>query len=100
MTDVRAEFQRASEQFERTVAVDRSSLENQTPSEVSVRELVEQVRAGNEFAVRLLSGAAADGARAGLDGVRLVTDSPLPTGIFTSPWHATHGKRKKTCIPW
>jgi hypothetical protein len=24
----------------------------------------------------------------------------LPTGIFTSPWHATHGKGKKTCIPW
>lgn len=75
-TDVRTVFQRASEQLERTVAsVDRSSMESQTPSEVSIRELVEQVLAGNECAVRLLSGATAVEARAGLRGLRLGEDA-------------------------
>jgi hypothetical protein len=30
----------------------------------------------------------------------LTTRVELPMENFTSPWHATHGERKKSCIPW
>lgn len=65
-------FRRASEQFQHTVAsLDGASWDAPTVCDVSVRELVEHVLAGNEFAVRLLAGAGADEARAGIDRIRL-----------------------------
>jgi uncharacterized protein (TIGR03086 family) len=75
MIVVRALFQRASDQFGHTAAsLDATSWENPTGCAVSVRELVEHVLAGNAFAVRLLAGARADEARAGIDEIRLEHD--------------------------
>jgi len=72
MTVVDRAFERASDQFSRAVAsIEQGSWGNPTVCEVPVRELVEHVVAGNEFAVRLLGGASADGARAGIDRVRV-----------------------------
>lgn len=45
-----------------------------TCCEVSIRDLIEHVIAGNEFAVRLLAGASADEARAGIDKIQLHAD--------------------------
>jgi uncharacterized protein (TIGR03086 family) len=75
MSDVRGVFERASRQLTATVAaVGTTAWDSPTPCAVSVRELVEHVLAGNEFAVRLLAGATADEARAGIDGIRLGSD--------------------------
>ena len=75
MNVFKASFQRAADQFERTVAsIGQPSWVNETPCRVSIRELVEHVIAGNEFAIRLLTGATADEARTGLDRIRLGAD--------------------------
>jgi uncharacterized protein (TIGR03086 family) len=59
----------ASRQFGQVVAaVPVEAWENGTPCDISVREVVEHVVAGNRFAVRLLAGATAAEATAGLDG--------------------------------
>lgn len=77
MEDVSAAFRRASAQLQRTVSsVDDRSMPRPTICEVSVRELIEHVLAGNEFAVRLLAGASADDARAGTDQI-LLGDDPV-----------------------
>lgn len=75
VTDVEGLFQRASAQF-RAVVGSRSEDEWDEPTNcaASVRELVEHVLAGNEFAVRLLSGADADSARRGIDGIQIGPD--------------------------
>lgn len=63
-------FDRASVAFERTVAgLDRRHWKRATVCEITVRELVRHVVAGNEFAVRLLAGATADEALSGLTEV-------------------------------
>ncbi len=53
-----------------------SSWDNLTPSDITVREVVDHVVAGNKFAVRLLSGASAAAATAHLDTDQL-GDDPL-----------------------
>jgi uncharacterized protein (TIGR03086 family) len=65
----------ATAQFERTVAaLPASSWGNPTPCEITVREVVGHVVAGNVFAVRLLAGASAAEAVAGLDADQLGDD--------------------------
>jgi len=84
MTDVRWLFETASVQFRDVVAsLQQADWTQPTNCEVSVRELVEHVVAGNEFAVRLLSGAA--DARSGIDGIRL---GPDPVGQLERSCHA------------
>ena len=76
-------IQHASAEFERVVrSLPAASWERATPSEVSVRELVEHVVAGNRFTAMLLSGtdlgraaAAAGGDQLGDDPVAAVVDS-------------------------
>jgi uncharacterized protein (TIGR03086 family) len=59
----------ASAEFERVVrAVPRRAWGRTTPCDLSVREVVGHVVAGNVFAVRLLAGATAADAVSGLDG--------------------------------
>lgn len=84
MTDVQWLFETASVQFRDVVAsLRQADWTLPTNCEVSVRELVEHVVAGNEFAVRLLSGAA--DARSGIDGIRL---GPDPVGQLERSCHA------------
>jgi uncharacterized protein (TIGR03086 family) len=65
----------ATAQFERTVAaVPSSSWGNITPCDITVREVVGHVVAGNVFAVRLLAGASTAEAVAGLDADQLGDD--------------------------
>ena len=72
-------FEVSSERFAGLVgAVEGDAWDRPTASEVSVRELVDHVLAGNEFAVRLLAGASADDARRGIDDVRLDDLAPGP----------------------
>jgi uncharacterized protein (TIGR03086 family) len=67
----------ATRQFERTVeSVPPDAWGKPTPCDISVREVVGHVVAGNHFAVRLLAGASAAEATAGLDG-DLLGDDPL-----------------------
>jgi uncharacterized protein (TIGR03086 family) len=56
-------------------AVPNDAWGNETPCDISVREVVGHVVAGNLFAVRLLAGASAADATAGLDG-DLLGDDP------------------------
>jgi uncharacterized protein (TIGR03086 family) len=75
VTDVDRLFRRASAQFRAVIAsLSEHASDEPTNCAVSVRELVEHVLAGNEFAVRLLSGADADGARSGIDGIQIGRD--------------------------
>lgn len=75
MTGLRAVLSRASDQFVATFAsVDRAGLESRTACELPVGALVEHVIAGNEFAIRLLAGASADEAQAGIEDIRLGVD--------------------------
>jgi len=73
MTDVQWLFETASVQFRDVVASLQQGDWTQPTCEVSVRELVEHVVAGNEFAVRLLSGA--EDARSGIEEIRLGPDA-------------------------
>ncbi len=70
-------LQAATHHFEQTVAaVAADAWDKPTPCDISVREVVGHVVAGNHFAVRLLAGASAAEATAGLDG-DLLGDDPL-----------------------
>lgn len=70
MTTVGELFDLAFAPFERTVgAFQGPHWDQATVCDVSVRELVQHVVVGNEFAVRLLAGATADEAVSGLDEV-------------------------------
>lgn len=65
----------ASTEFERVVrALPAGSWDRPTPSEVSVRELVEHVVVGNRFTALLLTGVGRDEARAMLSGDQLGDD--------------------------
>jgi uncharacterized protein (TIGR03086 family) len=65
----------ASSEFERAVRLlPVDSWPRPTPSEVTVRELVEHVVVGNRFTALLLSGVARDAARAELSGDQLGDD--------------------------
>jgi uncharacterized protein (TIGR03086 family) len=76
MTDVQWLFETASVQFRDVVAsLQIDHWAQPTICDVSVRELVEHVLAGNEFAVRLLSGV--QDARSGIEEGRL---GPDPVG--------------------
>lgn len=69
-------LRRADAELERIVAsLGVDDWGRPTPSEVSVRELVEHVVQGNLFAERLLEGVSASDALAGLDGDLLGTDT-------------------------
>lgn len=73
---------RASAELERVVAaLPVDAWTAPTPCDITVREVVDHVVAGNLFAVRLLAGATADGARAGLDDDHLGGD---PAGAVRS----------------
>jgi hypothetical protein len=53
-------LQAAAAQFERIVAsLPAETWDNATPSNITVREIVDHVVAGNIFAIRLLAGASA-----------------------------------------
>jgi len=65
----------ASAEFERVVRqLPADAWDLPTPSEVSVRELVEHVVVGNRFTAMLLAGVGRDQARAGLGGDQLGED--------------------------
>lgn len=65
----------ASAEFERVVRqLPASSWDRPTPSDVSVRELVEHVVVGNRFTALLLTGVGRDEARAMLSGDQLGDD--------------------------
>ncbi|HYF71281.1 MAG TPA: TIGR03086 family metal-binding protein [Nocardioides sp.] len=65
----------ASAEFERVVrGLPPDSWDLPTPSEISVRDLVEHVVVGNRFTAMLLAGLARDEARAGLAGDQLGDD--------------------------
>ena len=67
----------AADQFERIVAsVPPQAWDNATPCELTVREVVDHTVTGNIFAGRLLAGASASEATAGLDADHL-GDDPL-----------------------
>jgi uncharacterized protein (TIGR03086 family) len=69
-------LQTATADFERTVAaLPPTSWGNDTPCDITVREVVDHVVAGNIFAVRLLAGASAADAVAGLDADQLGDDA-------------------------
>ena len=73
MTDEQRLFESASAQFSDVVAsLRQDDWTRPTNCEVSVRELVEHVLAGNVFAVRLLAGA--DDAQSGIDDIRVGSD--------------------------
>ncbi|MEP7738462.1 TIGR03086 family metal-binding protein [Nocardioides sp. 31GB23] len=73
MTHVQWLFETASVQLQDLVAsLEEADWARPTNCGVSVRELVEHLVAGNEFAVRLLSGA--EDARSGVDELRLGPD--------------------------
>jgi uncharacterized protein (TIGR03086 family) len=73
----------ASAQLIRTVSsVDAVAWSNTTPADLTVREVVDHVVAGNIFATRLLAGAGAAASVAGLDQDQL-GDNPL-AAIATS----------------
>ncbi|MFI5707687.1 maleylpyruvate isomerase family mycothiol-dependent enzyme [Kribbella sp. NPDC051620] len=59
-------------------AVQPDAWNNNTPADLTVREVVDHVAAGNIFATRLLAGASAVEAVAGLDADQL-GDNPLAT---------------------
>ncbi|MEU0095810.1 maleylpyruvate isomerase family mycothiol-dependent enzyme [Kribbella sp. NPDC006257] len=66
----------ATADFERTVAaLPPNSWNNDTPCDITVREVVDHVVAGNIFAVRLLAGACAADAVADLDADHLGDDA-------------------------
>lgn len=68
----------ATAQFERiVVSLPAEAWENATPSDITVREVIDHVVAGNIFAVRLLAGASAVEATAGLDEDHLGEDPRL-----------------------
>ena len=84
MTDVQWLFETASVQFRDVVAsLRRDDWTQPTMCEVSVREHVEHVVAGNVFAVRLLSGV--EDARSGIEEIRL---GPDPVGQVERSCHA------------
>jgi uncharacterized protein (TIGR03086 family) len=65
----------ASAEFERAVRrLPADSWDLPTPSDISVRELVEHVVQGNRFTTMLLSGVGRDAARAALAGDQLGAD--------------------------
>ena len=71
-------LQEATAQLERIVAsVPAEAWGNGTPCDITVREVVDHVVAGNVFAVRLLAGASAAEATAGLDADHLGADPLL-----------------------
>ncbi|MFT4083867.1 MAG: maleylpyruvate isomerase N-terminal domain-containing protein [Nocardioides sp.] len=74
LQDASTEFLRAVEELPAGRGAD-DPCERPTPSEVSVRELVEHVVAGNRFAARLLAGVSRDEARAVLSGDQLGADA-------------------------
>jgi uncharacterized protein (TIGR03086 family) len=85
----------ASAEFERVVRLlPAGSWDRPTPSEVSVRELVEHVVIGNRFAALLLTGVGRDEARAMLSGDPL-GDAPV-TAVVES---ARHQAQAFTCAP-
>ncbi|WP_433022826.1 TIGR03086 family metal-binding protein [Kribbella sp. CA-294648] len=76
-------FAAADAQLTRTVsAVPATDWDNPTPADLTIREVVNHIVAGNIFAVRLLSGASATEATADLDADQLGAD-PL-TALATS----------------
>jgi uncharacterized protein (TIGR03086 family) len=76
----------ASAEFERVVRhLPAGSWDRPTPSEVSVRELVEHVVIGNRFTALLLAGVGRDEARAMLSGDQL-GDDPV-TAVVESARH-------------
>ncbi|MDT7549312.1 MAG: hypothetical protein QOE84_1706 [Actinomycetota bacterium] len=86
-------LQAAAAQFERIVAsLPAETWDNATPSNITVREIVDHVVAGNIFAIRLLAGASAAEATAGLDADHL-GDDPLfaVSATCESQWSAFAG---------
>jgi uncharacterized protein (TIGR03086 family) len=86
-------LQAAAAQFERIVAsLPAETWDNATPSDITVRETVDHVVAGNIFAIRLLAGASAAEATAGLDADHL-GDDPLfaVSATCESQWSAFAG---------
>jgi uncharacterized protein (TIGR03086 family) len=74
----------ASNEFERAVRrVPPGSWDLPTPSEISVRELVEHVVVGNRFTAMLLAGVGRDEARGRLTGDQLGAD-PLAAVVESS----------------
>jgi uncharacterized protein (TIGR03086 family) len=83
----------AAAQFERIVAsLPAEAWDNATPSDITVREIVDHVVAGNIFAIRLLAGASAAEATVGLDANHL-GDDPLfaVSATCESQWSAFAG---------
>jgi uncharacterized protein (TIGR03086 family) len=79
----------ASADFERVVReLPADSWDRPTPSEVSVRELVEHVVVGNRFTSLLLAGVGRDAARVELRGDQL-SDDPLAAVIESALRQAT-----------
>jgi uncharacterized protein (TIGR03086 family) len=75
VADLQTLFERGSDEFVTVVgAIPDDSWSTPTPCDLSVRELVGHVLAGNEFAVRLLADASAADAVAGIDEIRLGPD--------------------------
>lgn len=100
MTDVDVEtvLGSASRRFVEVVAsVGDDAWDRPTVCDVSVRELVEHVLSGNEFAVRLLAGASADEARQGIDQVRrgadVVQQAAVSCAAQTAAFAAAHPGR-------
>jgi uncharacterized protein (TIGR03086 family) len=86
-------LQAAAAQFERIVAsLPADAWDDATPCDITVREVVDHVVAGNIFAVRLLAGASAAEATAGLDADHL-GDDPLfaVSASCKSQWSAFAG---------
>jgi hypothetical protein len=86
-------IQAAAAQFERIVAsFPAEAWDNSTPCDITVREVVDHVVAGNIFAVRLLAGASVPEATAGLDADHL-GDDPLfaVSASCESQWSAFAG---------
>lgn len=76
----------ASAEFERVVRqLPADAWDRPTPSEISVRELVEHVVVGNRFTVLLLDGVDRDEARNMLTGDQL-GDDPV-AAVVESSWH-------------
>lgn len=74
----------ASAEFERVVRqLPDNSWQRPTPSDISVRELVEHVVVGNRFTALLLAGVDRDEARATLNGDQLA-DDPMAAVVESS----------------
>jgi uncharacterized protein (TIGR03086 family) len=86
-------LQAAAAQLERMVAsLPAETWDNATPSDITVREVVDHVVAGNIFAIRSLAGASAAEATAGLDAEHLGHDPLIAvSATCESQWSAFAG---------